>query len=90
MQILANIAGLLWVAGVIFFGALSLLAIILVLGAVVMGNRREFVFAETVEENGTIPEIQSAETINPVAQRSPSASPIEPAPHGHKPIPAGA
>ena len=90
MEILANIAGWLWVAGMVIFSTLSLLAIVLVLGAVVMGNRREFVFAETVEENGTIPESQPSPAMNPVAVRSNAPVSMEPRPHGQKPIPAGA
>ena len=90
MPILANIAGVLWVAGMVVFGALSLLAAVLVLGAVVMGNRREYVFADTVEENSAIPLNQASEPIVPMAGRNPAPATLEPLPHGQKPIPAGA
>ncbi|MBC8002208.1 MAG: hypothetical protein H7X97_06435 [Opitutaceae bacterium] len=91
MQILANIAGVLWVAGLVAFAALSLLAAILVLGAAVMGNRREYVFAETVEEGGTVPESNPIEEVNLGAVRSKAPTLIEPLPHhGQKPLPAGA
>lgn len=90
MEILANLAGWFWVAGMVIFATLSLLAIVLVLGSVVMGNRREFVFSETVEANGTIPERQPSPAMNPVAVRSNASVAMEPRPHGQKPIPAGA
>jgi len=90
MQLLATFAGLLWVGGMVVFGTLSLLAIILVLGAVVMGNRREYVFAETVDEEVSIPQNQPQVKMSPVAARSSEPVSLEHLPHGQKPIPAGA
>ena len=89
MQILTNNADLLWVTGMTVLGALSLLFVILVLGAVVMGNRREFMFAETVKENRAIPGHQPSQPMNFVADRSSAPTQIEPSPHAQKPIPAG-